>query len=92
MFDGEPSRALEKLAGTGQRGVCGAVWGNNDIAYRCRTCLKWADLYETTLHVVEDIRFVMSHSLAPRYVTHDRRNILRTWMKQLAFVQGMNPQ
>ncbi|CAN4109660.1 unnamed protein product [Withania somnifera] len=38
MFDGEPSRALEQLADTGQRGVCGAVWGNNDIAYRCRTC------------------------------------------------------
>nr|XP_016434759.1 PREDICTED: E3 ubiquitin-protein ligase PRT6-like [Nicotiana tabacum] len=38
MFDGEPSSALEQLADTGQRGVCGAVWGNNDIAYRCRTC------------------------------------------------------
>ncbi|KAG5582887.1 hypothetical protein H5410_053514 [Solanum commersonii] len=38
MFDGEPSRALEQLEDTGERGVCGAVWGNNDIAYRCRTC------------------------------------------------------
>ncbi|KAM3288078.1 E3 ubiquitin-protein ligase PRT6 [Capsicum chacoense] len=53
---------------------------------------KWVDLFETTLRVVEDIRFVMSHSLVPRYVTHDRRDILRTWMKLLAFLQGMNPQ
>ena len=40
MFEGEPRAALKNLAATsvGQRGVCGAVWGNNDIAYRCRTC------------------------------------------------------
>ncbi|XP_031102805.1 E3 ubiquitin-protein ligase PRT6 [Ipomoea triloba] len=53
---------------------------------------KWERLYETTLRVVEDIRFVMSHSVVPRYVTRDRRDILRTWMKLLSFVQGMNPQ
>ena len=40
MFYGEPLSALNKLAkiSTGQRGVCGSVWGHNDIAYRCRTC------------------------------------------------------
>ncbi|XP_049342703.1 E3 ubiquitin-protein ligase PRT6-like isoform X1 [Solanum verrucosum] len=54
--------------------------------------MKWSDLYETTLRVVEDIRFVMSHSVVPRYVTHDRRDILRTWIKLLAFVQGTDPQ
>lgn len=54
--------------------------------------MKWSNLYETTLRVVEDIRFVMSHSVVPRYVTHERRDILRTWMKLLAFVQGANPQ
>ncbi|XP_049375303.1 E3 ubiquitin-protein ligase PRT6 isoform X1 [Solanum verrucosum] len=53
---------------------------------------KWGNLYETTLRVVEDIRFVMSHSAVPRYVARDRRDILRTWMKLLTFVQGMNPQ
>ncbi|XP_049386339.1 E3 ubiquitin-protein ligase PRT6 [Solanum stenotomum] len=53
---------------------------------------KWGNLYETTLRVVEDIRFVMSHSAVPRYVACDRRDILRTWMKLLTFVQGMNPQ
>lgn len=40
MFNEEPNAALKCLAAmsAGQRGVCGAVWGNNDIAYRCRTC------------------------------------------------------
>ncbi|KAL0344536.1 UNVERIFIED_CONTAM: E3 ubiquitin-protein ligase PRT6 [Sesamum radiatum] len=40
MFEGDPEAALEHLAemSANQRGVCGAVWGNNDIAYRCRTC------------------------------------------------------
>ena len=49
-------------------------------------------LYETTLHVVEDIRFVISHVAVPEYITHDQRDVLRIWMKLLAFVQGMNPQ
>ncbi|XP_058215168.1 E3 ubiquitin-protein ligase PRT6 [Rhododendron vialii] len=53
---------------------------------------KWGNLYETTLRVVEDIRFVMSHAIVPKYVTHDRQDILRMWMRLLAFVQGMNPQ
>lgn len=40
MFECDPNVALERLSdmNVGQRGVCGAVWGNNDIAYRCRTC------------------------------------------------------
>ena len=36
---GEPEASLQKLAEeSGGSGVCGAVWGANDIAYRCRTC------------------------------------------------------
>lgn len=40
MFEGDPNIALRNLwrMSVGQRGVCGAVWGHNDIAYRCRTC------------------------------------------------------
>lgn len=39
MFLGEPAVALKNLSKmSAGRGVCGAVWGNNDIAYRCRTC------------------------------------------------------
>lgn len=49
-------------------------------------------MYETTIRVVEDIRFVMSHAVVSKYVTHDQKDISRTWMRLLAFVQGMNPQ
>ncbi|VVB12938.1 unnamed protein product [Arabis nemorensis] len=40
MFRGEPGVSLRNLAKSNvdQRGVCGSVWGHNDIAYRCRTC------------------------------------------------------
>lgn len=40
MFKDEPAYVLKCLSDidVGQRGVCGAVWGNDDIAYRCRTC------------------------------------------------------
>lgn len=39
MFEEDPQAVIEELGkqNAGQ-GVCGAVWGNNDIAYRCRTC------------------------------------------------------
>ncbi|XP_051113912.1 E3 ubiquitin-protein ligase PRT6 isoform X2 [Andrographis paniculata] len=53
---------------------------------------KWASFYETTLRVIEDIRFVMSHSAVPKYLCHHRRDLIKTWMKILAFVQGMNAQ
>lgn len=42
--------------------------------------------------MVEDIRFVMSHVVVPKYVTYDQQDISRTWMRLLSFVQGMNPQ
>lgn len=40
MFEEEPRGFLKNLAkeSSGQRGVCGAVWGDKDIAYCCRTC------------------------------------------------------
>ncbi|RID43051.1 hypothetical protein BRARA_J02887 [Brassica rapa] len=40
MFRDEPGVSLKDLAklNVDQRGVCGSVWGHNDIAYRCRTC------------------------------------------------------
>ncbi|KAJ4978954.1 hypothetical protein NE237_009734 [Protea cynaroides] len=53
---------------------------------------RWANLYETTIRVVEDIRFVLSHDEIPKYITHEQPDIARTWMRLLAFVQGMNPQ
>ncbi|CAL1396670.1 unnamed protein product [Linum trigynum] len=39
MFLGDPDVALLNLSRLSSgRGVCGVVWGTNDIAYRCRTC------------------------------------------------------
>jgi hypothetical protein len=40
MFNLEPGAALDDLehSSAGVRAVCGAVWGQNDLAYRCRTC------------------------------------------------------
>ncbi|KAL4283961.1 hypothetical protein GQ457_16G022660 [Hibiscus cannabinus] len=40
MFLGEPSNALNNLekSSIDQPRICGAVWGRNDIAYKCRTC------------------------------------------------------
>ena len=52
----------------------------------------WVGLYETTIRVIEDIRFVMSHVVVPKYVTNDQQDISRTWMRLLSFVQGMGPQ
>ncbi|KAL6496213.1 hypothetical protein OROGR_029471 [Orobanche gracilis] len=51
---------------------------------------KWVNLYGTTLRVVEDIRFVLSHSAVPRYLFYHRRDLVRTWMRLLVSVQGMN--
>ncbi|XP_022745332.1 E3 ubiquitin-protein ligase PRT6-like isoform X2 [Durio zibethinus] len=52
---------------------------------------KWGSLYNATNRVVGDIRFVMSHDVVSKYVTHEQQDISRTWLKLLAFVQGMNP-
>ncbi|XP_078178382.1 proteolysis 6 isoform X3 [Carex rostrata] len=40
MFRQDPQVSLQTLAekSAGTRGVCGSVWGHNDLAYRCRTC------------------------------------------------------
>ncbi|KAH7287181.1 hypothetical protein KP509_32G042600 [Ceratopteris richardii] len=40
MFGGDPKIRLKDLQQeTGHvRGVCGAIWGSDDLAYRCRTC------------------------------------------------------
>lgn len=42
--------------------------------------------------MLEDIRFVMSHTVVAKYVIHDQKDISKSWVRLLAFVQGMNPQ
>ncbi|KAG9454677.1 hypothetical protein H6P81_007581 [Aristolochia fimbriata] len=53
---------------------------------------RWANLYEITLRIITDIRFVMSHVEVPKYVVHELPEVSRTWMKLLSLVQGMDPQ
>ncbi|GAV69454.1 zf-UBR domain-containing protein [Cephalotus follicularis] len=57
----------------------------------CLQISKWRNLNDITIRVVEDIRFVMSHAVVSKYVTHDQLELSRTWVRLLAFVQGMNP-
>nr|XP_010920582.1 E3 ubiquitin-protein ligase PRT6 [Elaeis guineensis]XP_010920583.1 E3 ubiquitin-protein ligase PRT6 [Elaeis guineensis] len=51
---------------------------------------KWANLCETTIRLVEDIRYVLSHEEVPKYIAHERPDIYRTWIKLLSLVQGMD--
>eukprot|EP00268_Persea_americana_P013166 TRINITY_DN1573_c1_g1_i1.p1 TRINITY_DN1573_c1_g1~~TRINITY_DN1573_c1_g1_i1.p1 ORF type:complete len:2067 (+),score=416.93 TRINITY_DN1573_c1_g1_i1:302-6502(+) len=53
---------------------------------------KWADFYETTIRLLEDIRYVMSHVEVRKYVVHELSDISRTWAELLTIVQGMDPQ
>ncbi|KAF8042407.1 hypothetical protein BT93_A0898 [Corymbia citriodora subsp. variegata] len=53
--------------------------------------IKWQNLYETTIRVAEDIRFVVSHATVQKYLINEKRDNLRTWMRLLNFVQGMSP-
>ncbi|KAM7271402.1 hypothetical protein ACFE04_030616 [Oxalis oulophora] len=52
---------------------------------------KLRNLYELTVRVIEDIRFVISHAAVPKYIYHEQRDLLRTWMRLLSFVQGTDP-
>lgn len=49
-------------------------------------------MYETTLRVIDDIRFVVSHDDVPKYVVDERKSTLSIWVKLLGFIQGMDPQ
>ncbi|KAI3924665.1 hypothetical protein MKW92_052550 [Papaver armeniacum] len=53
---------------------------------------KWASSYDTTVRLVEDTRFVLNHPDVAKYVIHEQPDISKTWMRLLAYVQGMNPQ
>ncbi|GMH23083.1 hypothetical protein Nepgr_024926 [Nepenthes gracilis] len=53
---------------------------------------KWGNLFDTSIHIIEGIRFVVSHSEVAEYVMHERQDISTAWVRILSFVQGMNPQ
>ncbi|KAM7255908.1 hypothetical protein ACFE04_011649 [Oxalis oulophora] len=37
MFENDPADSLENLPG-GRHDICGSIWCNEDICYKCRTC------------------------------------------------------
>ncbi|XP_021766421.1 E3 ubiquitin-protein ligase PRT6-like isoform X1 [Chenopodium quinoa] len=53
---------------------------------------KWVGVFDTCSRVMEDIKFVVSHSVVAKYVTHERPDIVKVWLQILSLVQGMNPQ
>ncbi|KAL2938478.1 E3 ubiquitin-protein ligase PRT6 [Bienertia sinuspersici] len=52
---------------------------------------KWFGVYEACNRVMEDVRFVLSHSVVAKYVTHERSDIIKIWLQILSLVQGLNP-
>ncbi|PKA61914.1 E3 ubiquitin-protein ligase UBR3 [Apostasia shenzhenica] len=53
---------------------------------------KWANMYETTIRLIEDVKYVLSHKEIPVYVARERPDISRTWILLLGLVQGMDSQ
>lgn len=53
---------------------------------------KWVAVFDTCNRVMEDIKFVLSHSVVAKYVTHERSDIVKVWLQNLSLLQGMNPQ
>jgi len=53
---------------------------------------RWANIYETTLRLVEDTCYVMSHDEVSVYIARERPDISKAWLRLLSLVQGMDPQ
>ncbi|KAM0948285.1 putative carboxypeptidase U transcription factor interactor and regulator Znf-B family [Dioscorea sansibarensis] len=53
---------------------------------------KWANLYETTIRLVEDTRYVLSHEEVSQYIAKAVVDMSRAWMRLLSLVQGMDAQ
>ncbi|KAJ0962404.1 hypothetical protein J5N97_030232 [Dioscorea zingiberensis] len=53
---------------------------------------KWANLYETTIRLVEDTRYVLSHEEVSQYIVKELVDMSRTWIRLLSLVQGMDAQ
>ncbi|MQM00482.1 hypothetical protein Taro_033215 [Colocasia esculenta] len=58
----------------------------------CLEANKWANMYETTIRLVEDIRYVMSHDEVPRYIARECPDISKLWIKILELVHSVDPQ
>ncbi|KAF8704993.1 hypothetical protein HU200_031244 [Digitaria exilis] len=53
---------------------------------------KWGNLFETSIRLLDDTRYVLSHEEVSKYVAYERPDLTRSWIKLLSLVQGMDPQ
>ncbi|XP_015697922.1 E3 ubiquitin-protein ligase PRT6 isoform X2 [Oryza brachyantha] len=53
---------------------------------------KWTNLYDASVRLLEDTRYVLSHEEVSKYVAYERPDLTRSWIKLLSLVQGMDPQ
>lgn len=53
---------------------------------------KWENLYEFTIRLIEDICYVLNHEEVLQYVSRERVDILRSWIRLLSLLQGMDSQ
>ncbi|KAM0953533.1 putative carboxypeptidase U transcription factor interactor and regulator Znf-B family [Dioscorea sansibarensis] len=53
---------------------------------------KWANLYEITIRLIEDICYVLSHEEVLQYVSRERVDVFRSWIRLLSLLQGMDSQ
>ncbi|KAL8129744.1 hypothetical protein V2J09_018899 [Rumex salicifolius] len=69
-----------------------------DILYNCLgddgllQIDKCNNLFDTTIRLLEDVKFVMSHSEVAEYLRNEQQHIYSAWLRILSFLQGMNPQ
>ncbi|OEL13726.1 E3 ubiquitin-protein ligase PRT6 [Dichanthelium oligosanthes] len=53
---------------------------------------KWGNLFEASIRLLDDTRYVLSHDEVSKYVAYERPDLTRSWIKLLSLVQGMDPQ
>ncbi|KAK3163882.1 hypothetical protein QOZ80_1AG0009690 [Eleusine coracana subsp. coracana] len=53
---------------------------------------KWGNLFDASVRLLEDTRYVLSHEEVSKYVAYERPDLTRSWIKLLSLVQGMDPQ
>ncbi|XP_044974725.1 E3 ubiquitin-protein ligase PRT6-like isoform X1 [Hordeum vulgare subsp. vulgare] len=53
---------------------------------------KWVNLYDASIRLLEDARYVLRHEEVSMYVASERPDLTRSWIKLLSLVQGMDPQ
>jgi hypothetical protein len=53
---------------------------------------KWGNLFDASIRILEDTRYVLSHEEVSKYVAYENPDLTRAWIKLLSLVQGMDPQ